>query len=352
MNIWMGIGALYIFALGILLLWHVTRHWNDIVKKKFRISELFVVALFFFQGIQIFTLFHNSDSESIRWLSFFFCSLLFLEFVILFGGNILPNIIKQRKNPQFRAEYTYYHFLDQMAQTKAKISKKSLLFRDLSRKGLHFIQFLGVVLIYWLSIANYPYRILIGIEPDEFRNFFFFLISALFWIMMMIGDITRMENWRVLPKWAWKWYSVSLDYPRESWTINAATPILLANLIWTNRIFPIQILFITVWISCISDAAAALVGKFFGQYHLNKIGKFPEKTWEGLIAGILTTLIGTGGILYFIPTSFPPLAIIMILGGTVSVFAITDLYCSTLNDNIVNSLASGTVIWLIFLIFA
>lgn len=348
----MGAVSFLISALGFLLLWHDIRHWKEKLNEKKLFSELLVVLLFFFHAFRVLNLFSNPPSEIKQNLSIMLFSIFFLEFLILFGGNIFPNLVKLWKNPNYRQDHTYVNFLQERSKKNSELSKKQRLLKDISRKALHILQFLGVVFIFWISVELYPYSLFNGLEPQEFRNFFFYLFASLFFIMMMIGDITRMENWRVLPKWAWKWYSVSLDYPRESWTINAATPILLANLIWTADLFPIQILFIAVWISCISDASAAMIGKYLGKHKLEKVGKFREKTWEGLIAGIISTIIGVGGILHFFPLNISFIGNILIVGGNVAVFIITDLFCDYLDDNLLNSIAGGLSSWLMISLFS
>ncbi|WP_457557220.1 hypothetical protein [Candidatus Harpocratesius sp.] len=351
MNLWLLGISCYIFAFGIALGLHIFHRWNDPNKRNFRISELTAVILFFYQGFQVFNLFTKPTDKTAEFLTSILFLLLSLEFFILFGGNILPNIIKKKKNFQYRAEYSYENFLSEMTEKTQNFSSKAILLRDLSRKGLHILQFLGVLLIYLISEEIYPYQLLQGLTSWEFRNYFYFLISALFWMIMMIGDITRIEDWRVLPKWAWKWFGTSLDLKREKFTINGATPILLANMVWIHPCIPIQVLLIAVWISCISDALAALVGKNFGRHPLQRLGKFPKKTWEGLIAGILSTILGAIGILFFLPANIPFFGLLLILIGTTTVFVFADLFCIYLNDNLVNSLAGGFIVWIVFLIF-
>ena len=138
---------------------------------------------------------------------------------------------------------------------------------------------------------------------------------------MIIGDITRMECFRCLPKWGMRWYKTSLEINREEWTLNSVTPIILANLLWAHPIVPIQVFFIAVWISCIADAFTSLIGKNFGKRKWGKKTAYPEKTVEGTFAGTIITVLGSMGILLLYPLSVPSLlAFIVIPLGCAFIF--------------------------------
>lgn len=346
MNLFLFLSALFPWGIGISLGFHIITKWKHPEKQPHRWSEFIEVILFLFQGFQIWFLF-DTNSPKERLFSQIFFLLVSLSFVLLYGLNVLPNIIKKRRNPHYRENSTYEDFLNRM-NSKLKQQNwntKQEIQKDLSRKFLHLLQFLGVIIFYMISIRHFPKEISNGISSSEFRNFFYLLVATLFWVLMMIGDMTRMQDWAYLPKWAWKWFEISLDLPKEAWTFNGATPILLANLLWINPVVPLPVFFTAVWVSCISDAAASAVGKHFGKHPL-KIGKFPQKTWEGLIAGFSTTFFGVYVIMILL-SSIPIASCIFVAVAISVLFAIIDLYGTLIGDNLLNSLFSGTLTWIL-----
>ncbi|MHA1611896.1 MAG: hypothetical protein ACTSYU_07600 [Promethearchaeota archaeon] len=315
-------------------------------------SEMVNVVLFVIHGFQMLFLFDvdvngNGDVNGIgdsvveqnyaMWLFL----LMSAAIIFFFGLNVLPNIIKKWKNPEYRQDLSYSKFIA-LAESRTTRAVKTT---DISRKLLHVLQFSGVVIFYVISIRYFPESSDNGISSVEFRNFFYFLIASLFWITLMVGDITRMENWIYLPEWGMKWFEISLDIEKEKWTINGASTILLANMLWIQSFIPIQVFFVAVWVSCISDAMASFVGQNFGKHLLGKIGKFRKKTWEGLIAGALTSLIGVIGVMMLLPD---PIAFcnILTLASLVTLgFVVVDLYGTFLCDNLTNSIFSGGITW-------
>ena len=123
-------------------------------------------------------------------------------------------------------------------------------------------------------------------------------------------------------------------------------PILLANLLWVHPNVPIQVFFIAVWISCVSDAFTSLVGKNLGKRKWGKKTAFPEKTVEGTLAGMVITLLGCIGILLFYPLSTPSLLAFMVISlGCALIFFVIDVYGKFVVDNLSNSILSGIFVW-------
>jgi len=339
MNIWAWIDALFFWIMGIILLLHTIKWWNNPVKVKVRYSEILESILFFVVGFYVLTMVSEpSQNHNIFYLIHIFS---FSAITIFFWGfNVFPNYIKSKRNPNYRKGITYEKFLEKIdvKYNSVDIGKKTDKLKDFSRKMLHFIQ-----------VSNNSDW---NITSIEFRNFIFILIAGFFWIMMMVGDINRITHWEYLPRWGWHWFEKSLEPEKEKWTLNGVTTILLANMIWIHPIFPIQVLLIAAWVSCIGDAVASIVGKYFGKHKLT-FGLFPQKSFEGLIAGVLTTVLGIIILLKLIPVLGLSNFIIFLIAFLCGIiFALSDIYSKFICDNLLNGILTGVVTWVLILLFS
>jgi len=352
MNIWAWIDALFFWVMGIILLIHTIKWWNNPVKVNNRYSEVLESILFFVIGFYVLTMISEpSQNQIIFYLIHIFS---FSAITIFFlGFNVIPHYIRSKRNPNYRKGITYEKFLEKIDKKyqSIEIGKKTDRFKDFTRKLLHFIQFAGIITVSFISDIIVSKNSDWNITSIEFRNFIFIMIAGFFWIMMMVGDITRITHWEYLPGWGWHWFEKSLEPEKERWTVNAVTTILLANMIWIHPIFPIQVLFIASWVSCIGDAVASIVGKYFGKHKL-KVGNFPQKSIEGLIAGFLTTVLGIIVILKLIPvlglSGFIVFLIALVCG---IIFALIDIYGKIFCDNLLNGIFTGVVSWVLILLF-
>ncbi len=352
MIIWAWIDALFFWIMGIILLFHTLKWWNNPVKVNVRYSEILESIIFFVIGFYVLTM--VSESAKITNILYLIQIFTFSALTIFFlGFNVFPNYLKSKKNPNYRNEITYEKFLEKIDKkyNSIEIGTKKDRIKDFSRKLLHFIQFIGIITANSISEFLVSKNSELNIKPIEFRNFIYILVAGFFWIMMMVGDLNRITHWEYLPRWGWHWFENSLDPKKERWTVNGATTILLANMIWIHPVFPIQILFIAAWVSCIGDAVASIVGKYFGKHKLT-FGFFPQKSFEGLIAGVLTTILGIIVILNVIPMSglsvFIEILIAVVCGA---IFALVDIYGKYVCDNLLNGILTGTFTWVLILLF-
>ncbi len=352
MIIWAWIDAIFFWIMGVLLFIHLVKWKNKEKKNKDKYSEILESILFILIGFYVLNMIPNT---SFAQKSFYIIHIISFSVLTIFflGLNVLPNYFRVKKNPDYRKEITYAKFLKSLDEkyTSEKEREKVDKFKDLTRKLLHIIQFFGVLGLHFISIYVVGKNDNWGISYLEFRNFIYILISGFFWIMILTGDLTRINNWRYLPKWGMVWFEKSLEPIKERWTLNAVTPILLANLTWIHPIFPTQVLFSAVWVSCIGDAIASIIGKNFGKKKL-KIGYYPEKTLEGLITGILTSFSGIFLIFIIFPIGGLPIyAIFLISFMSGLVFALSDLFIKIFCDNLVNGLLTGFSTWILILLF-
>ncbi len=348
------LNALFFWIISGLVFKHTLQRWHNPHKKFVRYSEIIQGILFLVMGYYALTLVSPISELNVKFHQYLFGIYAAITFLFL-GMNVLPNAIKKWRDPTYRENISYHSFLEslQLKYANQEQALKADKVKDLSRKLLHLIQFTGFLGVHALTTYFTDDIETLGLSALEMRNFIYLIAAGFFWIMLMTGDLTRLEHWEYLPKWAWKWYEKSLEPSREIWTFNAATTIILANITWIHPSVPVQVLLTAAWISCISDGFASIIGKNFGVHKIARFGFDHNKSYEGLMGGIISTFVGILLIfsLYPIPT-FPVLAILIIATANSVVFALTDLYSRYVTDNILNSLIPGILTWLVIILFS
>jgi len=219
--------------------------------------------------------------------------------------------------------------------------KKKDLKKDFSRKLLHVIQMTAIILIHYISRGLESWLSERGITPIAFRNSVYVFIASIFIFMFTGADLVRITNFKNLPNWARKWYCISLEPKSESYTINSAVPFLLTALLFMFS--PFNILVAASTVSCLADGMASVVGKNFGTHKFGKFGKFPNKSFEGLFAGMLTAFLGVFLVFFvFIPDSSVSF-MMAIAFGLISalIFLLVDAFSTKIADNILNTLLPG-----------
>ena len=82
------------------------------------------------------------------------------------------------------------------------------------------------------------------------------------------------------------------------------------------------------------------------------VGNFPQKSFEGLIAGVLTTVLGIIILLKIIPVlGLSNVIIILIALVCGIIFALSDIYSKFICDNLLNGIFTGLVSWVLILLF-
>ncbi|MHA2001812.1 MAG: hypothetical protein ACTSVU_06965 [Promethearchaeota archaeon] len=340
------------------LLHYTLKYWKHIQKLKYRYSELADVILLIIMGYYQLHLFSNPTINNIALIRAF--SLFSIGLIVFFlGFNVFPVYIRCKLNPNFRKDETYEKFLTSLSEksnnnSKRSSERKKRIIRNSTRKLLHLLQFTVYVLIGVLvSQDRFQSTFLLwNILPVEFRNYLLFFIAQFFWVMMLIGDLTRLRNWRYLPKWGHIWYKYSLEPEREAWTINASITILLSNFVWLLPSIPFSVFLVAAWVSCIADAMASIIGGHFGKHKLPKWTPHPEKSFEGLVAGALTAFFGVFLVFSIILPGFLPFILQILLALIIGcIFSLIDAFGKIFGDNLLNSLLSGAAVLLFLKIF-
>jgi CDP-diglyceride synthetase len=313
---------------------------------------LVIALLLFYAGYNLAILFPNPTENS--QIALFVLIAIYTSLTLWLTFNVLPNYVKIRKNPSLIPERNYEHFYKHMESLHKthESTRKAELTKDFSRKLLHFIQFTGIAGVYIWASLNSALIISWGMPSVDFRNYLYFILGMVFVFLFLFGDLVRMTHFEYLPHWAFGLYIKSMEPEREKWTVNAAVPIILMNMFFMPFFIPVQVFFTATFTSCIADAVTSLIGKNFGRHKMSQFGRYPNKTWEGLLAGAFTTFIGVMVIFIIYPVGSLPLLIGIICAlVSTAAFIFIDAYVQRLSDNLLNNFIPGMLVWLCILPF-
>jgi dolichol kinase len=247
-------------------------------------------------------------------------------------------------NKKYHTSMTFDEF-----KVKFNGQYKDSLLNDFTRKLLHLIGppiIVGVFYIcQYLGQTGTLAEIAPGWTPDFATIFMIIAIILGFLLALPLSDLIRFYKFPWYDSVGQRWMLKALR-PKELDTITSAAPMLLAGLLFASA--PSMIFFSACFIACLSDAAACLVGKFWGKIHPHG----SKKTLEGYIAGFITTFacVLFCNWLVPLPNANTLLVIAMALGASIG-FLIVDIYAKTISDNFLNPVVCGIIIWALYLIF-
>ena len=358
MNIYAIFNSVLICATGLLVICLTASNWDHPGKTiRIKMSEIGYGLLFIVNGLFALVLFRyenisfETSMELHKWIFFVFAAILFWIWVL----NVLVTYIRIKRRPELlnsdaepcRDFDTYFSRLEDQYETDT--GKKDII-KDLSRKFLHFLIIAVVVVSHEYAFSMKDVLASWGLTPLAGRNFVYFAAAFSFILMFTSEDILRVYNFKLLPDWALKWIDKSLELKTEKYTYISSVPFLLSLMIFL--LAPFQVLLCAAVVSCISDSLASIAGKSFGRHKLEGFGFFPEKSWEGLIAGALSAFVGVYLVFEFYPMAGVTLS--WQLGfafiATAS-FIYADIFSRYLVDNINNTVLPGAFTWISMVLF-
>jgi dolichol kinase len=351
---WLNAAIIWIYGLKMLI--HIVNRWEDPVKQASKYSELVYVFAFSIIGYYIIILF-DKEPMAPRYQLIYHGIMLFAFLAINVWLHLIQ-IRRERKrlakhpelidtDPEFTRNYAEFI---KMLDEKYLFGKSDDIIKDLSRKALHFVLLAVVIGVYELGLFLERDLATIGLTPIAFRNLLY-IIAAMFFVMMFTtSDLLRITNFEFEPLWARKWYFKSLEHRTESWTVISSVPFLLTLLLFLFA--PLQVLFCAAAVSCIADSVASVVGKNYGKRKMTNFGRFPNKSFEGLLAGTLSAFISVMAVFLFYPVAgLESLHIYAISLLCAFSFIYIDAFSTKLADNILNSLIPGIIVWASLYIF-
>src|SRR6056297_732641 len=350
MDIFAILNCLIFCGMGLIVLNHVRVNWDNEKKKPYRYSEIIDGVLFFVMGYMFLT-FLDKESVAAKNARNFNLIIFIINILILIwieGLNINIYRRKCKKNPELVEERNYDKFLKKLKNAYDEKSHRKDIIKDLTRKFLHIV-ILGVVFgVYGLANADFMQDNLNnwGLTPIAFRNGVYLLAAGFFVLMFSYADSIRLSHFEYCPDWAHKWYFKSLEPSTESYTYISSVPFLLslASLLY----IPYDaVIFSAAMISCIADAAASVIGKSFGDHKMENFGVYPEKSFEGMLAGAFSAYISVFLVFHTFHKATPAGwdNLLAFIGAVI--FILIDAYGKAVADNILNTLIPAYVFWII-----
>lgn len=343
---------------GLVMLIHIVRNWNNPNKERVRYSEVLYSVLFIVNSILVYFLFsfENITESGLTLLYGIMFASIFGILFFVFIMNVFPTMIKVKRHPELLENdpimtRNYDEFLKMFEEGSQDELKTKDIKKDFSRKLLHIIQLTGITVIHYAVFAAEESLAEMGVTPLAFRNSIYVFIGSLFIFMFTSADLIRITNFHYLPDWARKWYYISLEPKSEAYSINSAVPFLLT--IFLFMFSPINIIVGTSIVSCLADGVASVVGKAFGKHKFNNFGKFPNKSFEGLFAGMITAFVGVFLVFaVFIPSPDISIGLAAVFALVAAlVFFVVDAFSVKIADNILNTFLPGfafhLILWII-----
>jgi dolichol kinase len=344
-NVYFLVPSIILITYSILTLFYTLKNNKIKIEDKTFTNEILIALLFLTAGIlfPFMYQFHspdlNKNSLNFLWLT---TSTFFVIEMGIWAITLIYNAIIAKRNSEIMAQRDYTKFCEEFNNNWVDDLKS-----EIGRKLLHLFTCF-VIFFFWtlgtiLEILGIlPYW---GLDNYSFSFWLIITVGYGFVFMFQIADLTRLNKFYMLPKWAKNWY---LDMKQnELNTFIASTPLVLS---FTPFIFaPFPIFAAVALITTVSDGAACIIGKKFGKNYLRTNTK---KTVEGLITGGVTTFIIVFliSIIYYpwMPISLEKI-LIMSLVATL-VFMLIDAYVKNISDNILNPLLTGFGMWIIYLL--
>jgi dolichol kinase len=315
------------------------------IEKKLFTNEILIVILLFVAGISFPFIFQfHSPSLSQESLNFlwFFTSIFFIIELVIWAIMLSYNGYIARRNPEIMAERDYNKYCEAINKDFVDDLKS-----EWTRKILHLFTCF-VIFFFWtlgLILEDIGVLSLWNLDNYSFSYWLIITVGFGFVIMFQIGDLTRLNKFYMLPKWAKRWYLGMRQ--EEQCTFLASTPLVLSFIPFLFAPFPI--FGIVVLIATGADAAACVIGKRFGKHSLRKNS---NKTIEGFIVGGISTFIIVI-IISLLYRSWMPVSLekILVMATVATIlFLLIDRLARNISDNILNPLLTGFGIWIIFLL--
>jgi dolichol kinase len=351
MNTFGIIDAAILWFYGLLIAATTIKNWNHSNKtQRVKYSEIVYAIAYELNGFAMLYLFNqttiSNDTETILYL------ILLVLFVCVLGwlwSNVLYTSIRIRKHPEILNDNAIptrnmEKFLKELNEKYDKNPRNDDIVKDLTRKALHFVLLAGVWGLYALPNLIQPTLTEWGLSAIAFRNFSYMAIGFFFIFMFTTADMVRIYKFHLLPDWAMAWYNKSMEPKTESYTYISSIPFVLTLLLFS--FFPIQVLLCTCMVSCVGDAMASIIGKSFGKHKMTNFGRYPHKSFEGLIAGVFSSFIGVIIVFQIYPMDGVTNTIEIVLGLLAAVaFIYVDAFSKYIVDNVLNSVIPGVLIY-------
>jgi dolichol kinase len=250
--------------------------------------------------------------------------------------------IAQRNNKKNKTEMTHEQWKERFLEIH---SSRNHVVSDLKRKLSHLIPPALVIGMYYLGPVFAPYLSEFNWTAKLFSIYGAMAFGFHYLFVMIIADLTRLNKFHKLGEFAREWCEDAL-HPSEIHTFTSANTMMLAFVPFYFS--PITIAFTVVAVAPLSDGMASVIGKSLGKKRNSK----SPKTLEGYLAGFITAYL----VVIFMGTIIPHEGVstmLLHIMALVAAFGIlmVDVYSSDISDNFLNSLVTGSLLWVIYFVF-
>jgi len=197
------------------------------------------------------------------------------------------------------------------------------------------------LLIYFIGLLIEPILIQFNIETSAMIVYLWFILCIHFVWVMNIQDLTRLNYFHKLGRFATRWLETSI---REE-ELNTYTSAAIMLLSWMPFLLsPFQILISICLIGAISDAMASIIGKKYG----TRFFKNSPKSLIGNFFGGFTTFLVINFIHFVIPFDTNSIITVEIIAIATSLgFMIVDRFAKDISDNFLNPFVCGSIMWVL-----
>jgi len=211
--------------------------------------------------------------------------------------------------------------------------------RDIRRKIYHAFIPIIIIVSYSIALALGGFA---GLSGEDFGRFLIFNIGFALVNFFTLGDLFRLYNFKLLPKWAVQLFTSAMK-KKELNSYSSPDGTIMAIALFF--ILPFPIFASIAMLIGVSDAMASLVGKNYGKRYL-KLNS--DKKLEGTIAGVVIGIVSTLVLCFIFKPNwawYVNILLALIAGGVFMLFDYLDL--STINDNLSVPIVAGVLMWVI-----
>jgi len=319
------------------------------------VNSIAIFGLWIIAGF-LYPLFFTRNNYNVKWFQS-----LSMQIICIYAPLLVFFILYYqyqfilKKNRELRNQRTIEQFIAKINTfNNAKDNRRnSKLNRDLHRKAFHLLPAVLIIFLYLFAVYIWDRMWnadqFWGISGEEYAIFLILTVGYTAIIIFAALDYIRLSYifekrnvYHLMPKNISNLLAKTLK-PIEVYELTKPVPLILSLI--PIFFFPFGIFAAAALIASLGDGAASIFGIRFGKINFPKGSK---KTLVGYFAGFLSSL----GISYMILWIFEPtltfldLLIISISGA--SVFLIIDLLSLKIDDNILNPILCGLVMFILY----
>ena len=315
------------------------------------LNSLSIVFLWILAAIA-YPLFYTANDPYIKWFQGLSSFLIAFVTPCLIFLILLYQYLQVNKNPEIKTRRKEIIDIKDSNESTISItnSRKKMLYIDINRKLLHLFP-ASLIISLWIYAVEIWEDVMFqneiwGISGENFGRFLIITIGYSGILIFAAMDYIRLSyifNRRnltyLIPDNVLNLLNKSMKSNEKIEFIRSASMVLSFVPIF---FFPFEIFATTVLISTISDGAASISGLKWGKYHFPKNS---TKTVTGHIAGFIVSYI----ICFITFIIFKPLvdmsglSLVSLVGALT--FVLIDILNLRIDDNILNPILCGLLIW-------